>query len=217
MFEYVDLADAAPLLASLPHPVVHLKGFTNGLLLPSAPDPPAPAPFDAAELRALTSIAAATALAELKDLDPATLVWDGDGFSTGSFTALIPIMAQLRPHMRLLSFKYAHQRHVFQADWGGAGLPVTVILVPSPASLGDGQEPDYARLGFEAIRDTRAEASLCMGGGPVVAHEFRLSRTLDPPPRYIFLDVPRWKAVTGLRAALEHSALVGIVPAEPLS
>jgi hypothetical protein len=217
MIGYVELDDAAPILASLPHPVVHLKGFTHGLLWPAAPDPPALASFGTDELRRLCARAASATLSQLQALNPATLVWDGDGLSPGSFTALIPMLARQRPQMRLISFKYAHQRQLFEDDWSGAHLPVTVILVPRPACLGVGEEPDYARLGFEAIRDTRSELCVCVGGGPVVADEFRLSRQLVPPPRFIFVDVPRWTAHPEPGVAMEHSALMGLVQAEPLS
>src|SRR6056297_4088955 len=53
MFDFVELEGAGPVLASLPHPVVHLKGFTHGLLWPGVSEPPAP--FGADELRKLTA------------------------------------------------------------------------------------------------------------------------------------------------------------------
>lgn len=214
LVDYIDLNDSAPILASLPHPVVHLKGFSHGLLWPAAPDPPALAPVGAHELRKLCAKAVLVTLSQLQALNPATLVWDGDGLTPGSFTALIPMLARRRPHMRLVSFKYAHQCQAFEAEWGGANLRVTVILVPRPPGLGDGEEPDYGRLGFEAIRDTRSEVCVCIGGGPVVADEFRMTRVLVPPPRFIFFDLPRWKPVPEPGGALEHSALIGLVLAE---
>jgi len=213
---FISLADAAPFLDALPRPVLHLKGFTNGLLLPAAPDPLEPALFSVAEVRELTSRAVATTLAHVKALDPATLVWDGDGLQPDSFAALIPMLARRRAGMQLVAFRYAHQRKTFEAEWGHAGLRVTVILVPRPAGLGDGDEPDYATLGFEAIRDTRAEECLCVGGGPVVLDEFRLTRGLQPAPRFAFLDVPRWKSRSEPVGALDHSPLMGVVPAEEL-
>ena len=214
--EFVDLADAAPLLHALPKPVLHLKGFTNGMLLSGAPDPPSPSCFDVPAVRKLTARAVSATLAHVNALNPATLVWDGDGLKPDSFAALIPVLARRRPHMKLVSFRYAHQRQWFEASWCNAGLKLTVIIVSLPPGTLDVERSDYAKLGFEAIRDTGAETCICLGGGTVVVEEFLMTRGLMPPPRFILLDVPRWRSLSEPIGELEHSPLVGLVPSEPL-
>lgn len=215
VLEFISLEEADRTLAELPRPVVHLKGFASGLLLRNAKDPPV-ATFNVADVRAETQRGVERLLTEFDALGAATLAWDGDVLQADSFAMLVPLLAARRPELRLVAFKYADGRAWFESAWEKSGLDVTVVLVPpalspAPATLHlDAEaEPDYAALGCEGFRLTRAEVAICFGGGGVVATEFERTRSLHPPPRFIHVPVPRCKRVADAWR-LEMPALLGV-------
>ena len=194
-----EIPVAAAELEKLAAPIVHLKGFASRLLLRGVPVPGPPHAFDVDEETARTEAAVERLLAEAAAAR--TIVWDGDAFAPGSFTALIPRLHRALPGIALVAFRFEEvASDDFVQSWSGAfGLRppasgITLVRLRRPPGAGPPDDDDsYARLGVEAIRATGAARALCLGGGAVTAMEARLVRSLSPPPAFTLFAARRWR------------------------
>ena len=109
--------------------------------------------------------------------DFTTLVWDGDSYSRGSFTNLIPriveeVLARRGRDLTLVSFLRDCDEARFQRDWAsapplpGASWLERIRVELQPAAL------DWTQLGVVAIRATGAQHVVAFGGGPIVRLEY---------------------------------------------
>ncbi len=196
---FTPLAEASALVAALPRPIVHIKGYGSGMLLEGAPEPPAGSySFDLPAERAEVERAAADAIAAVtRELGARTIAWDGDLYGADSFTALVPRLAQLDPSLTLCAFLHEFKRDKFRASWAAApmALDVAAYVLPDPADPeGDAK---YVQLGVDALRATGASGAVCLGGGGVVALEVAEERKLTPPVEFTFFPARRWRERMG--------------------
>ena len=206
MEKIVFHGDAAAVIASLPRPIVHVKGFGSRLALGNSPDP--------CGLRAETEQCAAAFLKAVLALNTATIFWDGDELAPDSFTALIPRLVAGRPELRLCAILHERRRPHFTRTWSAfaatLGAPIDVIIVADPPPSMDGADKmrRFAALGIDGFRLTGSKFVYCFGGGGVVKAEVELADEQ-------LTERPRWTLVPARRAAadgasVEQSALWGL-------
>lgn len=219
-------------LASLPEPVVHLKGFAKRLIVGGVPaglSMRGEAEWD--REAAATERAVARLCAAICEASPRTLVFDGDAFEERSFTCVVPRLLRARPEMHVCAFMLDVPQRVgrFMSTWTqplAGGTSCTLVLVPLPESDGGGgdttQQSDagggahdakYSYLGCEALLATGASDVFCLGGGQVLASEFELTRQrsgarhADAAPRFVHASVRRQVGEGGAKLSLESSTL----------
>ena len=138
------LRDALPSLDAAT--TAHLKGFTCGLV-----DCSGAAMHDDGVALQLVGL--------LRERNISTLVWDGDDFSNTSYTALLPTLKRLMPHLHLVAVLMGaekHERHGnatgFEGSWSECGLNITVLTTDNKVASGN----RYEWLGVLALRATGA-------------------------------------------------------------
>ncbi|CAE7440240.1 unnamed protein product [Symbiodinium necroappetens] len=102
------------------------------------------------------------------------LVWDGDEFSEDSFTRILD-QALATSKIPAVAFYWSSLEAAFRSSWqhradrfcGGLHL----VLLEDPPGLVAGSDDSWVQLGLDALRLTRAETVLSLGGGGVVAKE----------------------------------------------
>lgn len=230
------LAESNDAIAALPKPIVHLKGFASRILLSGASAPSNLMPGEESKIESETAEAerlAAQLLEAICASKPATLVWDGDGYSVDSFTALVPKVAERLPGIHLVAFAYE--------SWGNGGFeknwlpvvtalptpsPFTVVIVPNSeadADLGphaadqplNVHDVKYVRLGRIGLQATGSKEIFSLGGSGVAIEETALALKDDPPSTITVAFVRRWVRPPGggqdappapRALELEHSA-----------
>lgn len=219
VIKFMELSAAAENLAAQPRPLVHIKGFASGLLLPDAPRLPPDANtagVDLAAQRSRTEKAAKVLLAAVKKSGGRTIVWDGDGLAADSFTALIPQLWETDPSLKLVAFLHETRKDKFLASWSDfakrAGS-ITVYIVPP--YVGSDHTRKYADLGISALRATGSTSVFCFGGGKVLCSEHEIARKeLKLQPLFRLVEVGRWVTSDDRKTmGMENSALVGVVEA----
>ena len=201
----LDAARVKALRGALPQldaaTTVHLKGFTNGL----------------AECAAMNEDGVALQVVGLlSERNISTLVWDGDDFSNTSYTALLPTLKRLMPHLQLVAVLMGaekHERHGnatgFEGSWSECGLNITVLTTDNKVASGN----RYEWLGVLALRASGARLVVALGGGMVLRREYdTLSGT---GVKYLLLDIVR--TVEGSRVASTIRGLVGVETREATS
>ena len=206
-------ADCSQLVAALPLPIIHIKGFASRILLPGSSTPPFRLRMrDEPKLN--KEKAEATRLADLLveaicATNPKTLVWDGDDFSPGSFTALIPRIVERLPGLQLCAFAYEDRESGFCSSWSpvldGLATPSPLLLVVVPAAeaqkamevppVSDSvavHDHKYIRLGRLALETTGSKRIFSLGGGGVAAEELALALNDEPPCSITLAPVRRW-------------------------
>jgi hypothetical protein len=209
------LAEAAEILAKLPRPIAHWKGWASRIPLASVPSPAPLTPSAAAEVEEARNETAAhveALVGSIVSVRPQTLVIDGDSYAPDSFTALIPRLLAALP---LVAFKLQGKEGECLRSWGGAlarardeggsaHASFTLVSVPrDPAAeatpeASDYPYPDYkyVYLGATALQATGSEHVFCVGGGEVVAEEQRVARRRAdagaPPVHWTVAPVRRW-------------------------
>ncbi len=199
------LAAASQVLAALPRPIVHLKGFGSGIIVTDQTEPrPQPPPQEYAHANA-ELLREATSL--LASLPVATLVWDGDPDRNDSFTQLIHTLKRALPPLKLVAFKYASEEDEFRTSWAAASLTdVMIITVPDGGDCSEWTPAVSAELGMQALKATGATQVISLGGGDTVKLEFERSRVeLEPPPVFTLVPVVRWS-----HGSIKQSSLVGM-------
>eukprot|EP00192_Tetraselmis_astigmatica_P019956 CAMPEP_0117665688 /NCGR_PEP_ID=MMETSP0804-20121206/9955_1 /TAXON_ID=1074897 /ORGANISM="Tetraselmis astigmatica, Strain CCMP880" /LENGTH=197 /DNA_ID=CAMNT_0005473141 /DNA_START=99 /DNA_END=692 /DNA_ORIENTATION=- len=136
-----------------PGPVVHIKGFASGIDFSQ--------PSAAGAVQAISRF--------VDDLQPTTIVFDGDRYSTSSFTELVRRLSESR---ELLAFKYDTPENLrtLGESWYGISSTVKGVLVPLEGEE-DHSPQMYAHLGRAALECTGAGVVVCLGGGDTVALE----------------------------------------------
>ena len=212
MLQTCPFADCSQLVAALPLPIVHIKGFASRVLLPGSSNPPYQLRMrDEPKLN--DEKADATRLADLLvdaicASNPKTLVWDGDAFSPGSFTALIPRVLERLPGLQLCAFAYEDHESGFRSSWSPvletltSPSPLLLIVVPAaeaqkamvpPASDSVAvSDYKYVRLGRVAIETTGSKRIFALGGSGVAAEELALALKDEPPCSITLAPVRRW-------------------------
>ena len=175
----VPLAAAADVIAALPRPLVHLKGYASRILLEGADSPSHPLNMRGQAAlgreRAAAEEAAASLMAAVVAAAPRTLVWDGDAFKPDSFTALLPRLLAKLPGVQILAFALDEWVDGCQASWlptlqalppEAAPGEVTLVSVPMPADAEAsyphlGKDAKYLHLGRTALVTTGASHVFC--------------------------------------------------------
>jgi len=183
---------------------VHLKGFASRI------------DFESEDTRA----SMAKVLDFMDKRNPDTLVWDGDDFSTKSFTYLIPmIYDKTRPKLICFLRDAEGEQSRLKESWKThKQLPITCYLCSGDIG--------FEQLGGEALKATQSRAVVCFGGGGTVKKEYehasaqpgllaRLAQccatlcfcsSSKPGVIYMNVSVSRAKA-DGAEPGLEHAAL----------
>lgn len=189
---FIPLVGSSAHVASLPRPIIHLKGYALRTLLDVRATPPPPLGFDLAEEHRCAEALAVAALEAIVAAGARTVVWDGDVYAPESFTSLLPRLADALPELTFCAFLYESCRTLFLDSWSAHGLAgLTVVTVPDPAVAATDIE-GFAALGVTALRTTGAACAVCLGGGPTVVEEHRASRALAPAPSFLVAPVRRW-------------------------
>ena len=205
------LAAAAQLLAALPRPIVHLKGFGSGIVVLDQTEPrrqpPPTASAHATESAHANAELLREATSHLASMPVATLVWDGDPDRNDSFTQLIYTLKRALPPLKLVAFKYASEEDEFRTSWAAASLPdVMIITLPDDGGCAEWTPAVSAELGIQALKATGATQVFSLGGGDTVKLEFERSRVeLEPPPVFTLVPVVRLS-----HGSIKQSALVGM-------
>jgi len=168
-----------------PRGIVHIKGFASRL--------------DYSDPR--TQLAADELVDAVRGRAGA-VAFDGDDLGAGSFTAVV-LRCHREANVKLVAFKYASERDVFDASWGE--FEVTCYLVDEPP---EDCTDRYAFLGLAGLRATGAREALCLGGGAVPKKELEGCVFLPlPGPRFLLFPVTR-RTADG--AGAERSALLDV-------
>ena len=195
------LRGALPLLDAAT--TAHLKGFTCGL----------------AECAAMNEDGVALqVMGLLRERNISTLVWDGDDFSNTSYTALLPTLQRLMPHLRLVAVLMSaekHERHGnpsgFEGSWSECGQALNITVLTTDNKVASGNR--YEWLGVLALRATGARLVVALGGGMVLRREY--DTLLGTGVEYLLLDIVR--TVEGSRVASTIRRLKGVETREAAS
>jgi hypothetical protein len=135
-------------------------------------------------------------LHQVKEIQPHTIVWDGDDLHEDSFTDLLKTVVDHHPVQQIIAYvpKHPHpfdkrepsaKEHV-QKQWANVHPNFIVRDVDLPV---DKEDDLYHALGSHAIRDTGANIVITIGGGDCVYREI-----LTAPPgvefRIIDVEIP---------------------------
>lgn len=140
------------------HTFVHLKGFASGLSFGSG---------DEIE-RNVHEQFLKYAVDLLEKTKPSCLSWDGDEFDKGSFTMLVPMIAEMYENrtgskLPILPFRLEQDIESFQQTWREVQVSGTVVAVKGK---------HYSEVWPNAIQQTKGEYVICFGGGKVTLGEF---------------------------------------------